>query len=80
MNKKAMETLDRCIGNLVETDLKLCSEGLEEEKSENPLVERLKVAQKMLKSKDDSASVGHWIGILYAATAIYTVTLHTSKH
>ncbi|VDL19085.1 unnamed protein product [Hymenolepis diminuta] len=76
--KQAMGTLDHCIKHLIETDLKVCSENLGNKESENPLLHRLKVAEKMLK-EDGSDSVGHWIGILYATTNIYALTLHTGK-
>lgn len=73
-----MGTLDHCIKHLIETDLKVCSENLGTKESENPLVHRLKVAEEMFK-EDGSDSVGHWIGILYATTTIYALTLHTGK-
>ncbi|KAM3174037.1 hypothetical protein ACTXT7_011357 [Hymenolepis weldensis] len=74
--KQAMGTVDHCIKHLLETELKVCSENVGDEESENPLVHRLKVAEKMFK-EDWSDSVGHWIGILYAITTIYALTLHT---
>lgn len=64
--------------HLIETDLKVCSENLEAESADDPLVDRLKVSKKML-LEGSSGSLGQWIGILYATTALYAVTLHTSK-
>ncbi|KAM7538906.1 hypothetical protein Aperf_G00000057555 [Anoplocephala perfoliata] len=77
LSKKALETLDYCMKHLIETDLKVCCEHLEAEASDEPLVNGLKVSEKML-LEDSSGSLGQWIGILHAATAIYAVTLHTN--
>ncbi|VDN96810.1 unnamed protein product [Rodentolepis nana] len=74
--KQGLEILNRCIKHLIGTDLKICSERFGSEDSVNPLVQRLEIAAKMLE-EDELGSVGHWIGLLYATTTVYALTLHT---
>nr|CDS29523.1 DNA polymerase phi subunit [Hymenolepis microstoma] len=74
--KQGLEILDQCIKHLIKTDLKVCSERFGSEDSVKSIVQRLEIAENMLK-EDELGSVGHWIGILYATTTVYALTLHT---
>ncbi|VDK39085.1 unnamed protein product [Taenia asiatica] len=72
--KQTMEVLVNTMRHLVETNTRICSNGL---KSGAKLLERLETAKVILEGDDDSDVVEQWIGILYATTIIYTVTLHS---
>ncbi|KAL5971672.1 Myb-binding protein 1A [Taenia solium] len=72
--KQTMEVLVNTMRHLVETNARICSDGL---KSGAELLERLEIAKVILEGDDDNDVVEQWIGILYATTIIYTVTLHS---
>ncbi|KAL5105291.1 hypothetical protein TcWFU_008918 [Taenia crassiceps] len=73
--RQIMQMLVNTMRHLVETDTKICSDGL---KNGAELLERLKTARTMLEGEDDGDVVEQWIGVLYASTIIYTVTLHSN--
>nr|CDS21056.1 DNA polymerase phi subunit [Echinococcus granulosus] len=71
--KQTMRVLVNTMRHLVETNMKICSDGLEDGAE---LLERLGTAKAIL-GDDNSDAVEQWIGILYATTIIYAVTLHS---
>lgn len=71
-----MKVLVNTMRHLVETNTKICSDGL---KNDAELLERLETAKAILGGDDDSDVVEQWIGILYATTIIYAVTLHSGE-
>ncbi|VDM35710.1 unnamed protein product [Hydatigera taeniaeformis] len=75
--KQAMEILIKIMQHLLETGVKICSEGL---KDGVELLERFEKAQAMLNDDEgDDDVVEQWIGILYASTTIYALTLHSGR-